>query len=944
MGTWHARLAHVNFAALKANLKNSGIKVVGLAHQPCEACMREKAHKQPHRKVARELVGVGEVLAFDIQELPEVGLNGEQYNAVGLDLGSGMAWVFPIVHKSDAKAKVVEVLNEIKNHTGREARFLRVDGGGEFMMDDELKKRGIGLQDTARDSSSSNGRVERKHRTLVEGDRTMRATAGVGGEMWPYGMKTACHVQNRFPGVYGVSPYEAFYKRKVEINHLRVWGCKCFVLKMSFNKCEAPSIECALVGYGLHGKYYLCYDLETGRIIQSRDVTFAENVFPLSELRELEQGMARNDGEWIGSDSEESGDDELLGPVELAKDAAARMGDRRQTRSMHGTLVGPLESSVLRRPRQAAMTALEHVDDNPAHDRVLAACDISDDQLAFCNDDPTFAEAMAGPEREQWTAAMEKEFENLTLHGTWQEVDSSDARGQTAVDSKWVLKRKRDHAGRIVKYKARLCARGFRQVQGVDFDEVYAPTIHWSTIMYVLNLTLFRGWSMMQYDVDGAFLNAHLSHTIYLRLPRGFERPGKLLLLLRSIYGLRQASRAWYMMFRDLLLSIGWQRSAVDWCLFYFDDGSHYGVLLIHVDDIIMAGSDHVFLDGLLQRLQDKVTIRSEGVPEWYLGVHIVWSRELGTIELCQESFIDKLLIELDLDARSVSTPMDETARLSLDDCSQDDRDKEFMAGKDFRHVVGGLMFLANRTRPDILPAVNEVARYSAAPGPRHWVAVMRIVRYLKKTKTFVLAIEKPGVWALTGYSDSDWAGCRKDRKSTSGFVFFLGTSLISCASRKQDSVTLSSTEAEYVALSEASQETVHLQRLVEEFQGSLPLVNLFVDNQGALKWVEGGGEHRKAKHVDVRYHYVRELHEKKAMTFSWIKSKDNVADLFTKPLPRVLFEEHRKAIGIRPPRLRGSVGSGSKSIVESPKATPEHVSVRTCLEPSSSEGSSVFH
>jgi hypothetical protein len=390
---------------------------------------------------------------------------------------------------------------------------------------------------------------------------------------------------------------------------------------------------------------------------------------------------------------------------------------------------------------------------------------------------------------------------------------------------------------------------------------------------------------MRQIDIQNAFLHDFLNEDVYMKQPPGFvdsNRSDYICKLDKALYGLKQAPRAWFSRLSSKLIQLGFTPNV---SLFIFNKGDVQMYILIYVDDIIILSSSSAATDKLLVQLQEDFAVKDLGVLSYFLGIE-VHHTSTGLI-LTQRKYISDLLRRTNmLSSKGVPTPMLPTEKLSLDGgekLSPDDATR-------YRSVVGALQYLL-LTRPDISFSVNRVCQFMSAPTNVHWGAVKRILCYLHDTIALGLRFTRTGSSLLSAFSDADWAGNPDDRRSTGGYAIFLGGNLISWSSRKQATVSRSSTESEYKAVADAMAEVIWLQVLLMELgisQSRAP--TLWCDNIGATYLSANPIFHRRSKHIEVDYHFVRERVATKQLEVRPISNKDHLADTLTKPLAAPAF------------------------------------------------------
>ncbi|XP_020251846.1 uncharacterized protein LOC109829137 [Asparagus officinalis] len=341
--------------------------------------------------------------------------------------------------------------------------------------------------------------------------------------------------------------------------------------------------------------------------------------------------------------------------------------------------------------------------------------------------------------------------------------------------------------------------------------------------------------------------------------------------------------------------------------LFLFHHGGVTIYMLVYVDDIVVAGSSQSAVDQLLRALSSSFPIKDLGQLHYFLGIEVVYNS--GGITLMQHKYASDLLHRAHMEnCKSVSTPMSVTDKLARDCGTVLDDDDAFK----YRSMVGGLQYLT-LTRPDISFAVNKVCQYLSKPTDVHWEAVKRILRYVKGTAATGLYLRRSNSTLLSVFTDADWAGCMDDRRSTGGFAVFLGPNLISWSSRKQPTVSRSSTEAEYKALANGTAEATWVQSLLKELDVCQPRPPvLWCDNLGATYLTANPVFHARTKHIEVDFHFVREKVALGTLDVRFVSSKDQVADGFTKPATRYMLDRLRHNLNLVMVKIEGECKQGS--------------------------------
>jgi transposase InsO family protein len=499
----------------------------------------------------------------------------------------------------------------------------------------------------------------------------------------------------------------------------------------------------------------------------------------------------------------------------------------------------------------------------------------------------------------KWCTAMDEEFQALQQQATWTLVPLPDSKN--VVGCKWVYKLKHHSDGFIARYKARLVAKGFHQQYGVDFEETFSPVIKPPTVRLVLSLAVSLNWPLRQLDVKNAFLHGTLKEEVYMTQPQGYIDPTHsdyVCKLQKSIYGLKQAPRAWFESFTTQLLHLGFIASSADSSLFIYKDNQVIAYLLLYVDDIVLTSNTPSFLDHLIHQLNSIFDLKDLGSLHYFLGLQI--TRSSSSLCITQSKYAQDLLTKHNmLDCKPASSPSCPNVRLSV-------HDGDLLPDPHaYRSMVGALHYLTF-TRPDISFAVHQVCQYMSAPTTTHLAAAKRVLRYIRGT--FNHGIEfTPGPLHLSVYTDADWAGDPDDRRSTSGFLVYLGNNAITWSAKKQPTVSRSSTESEYRALAIASAETCWVRSLLQDLGIYLtdPPI-LWCDNVSALAIASNPVFHARTKHIEVDFHFVRERVLRKDLVVKFVSTVDQLADIFTKSLPTHRFLELRRNLTVSVPKIEG--------------------------------------
>lgn len=445
--------------------------------------------------------------------------------------------------------------------------------------------------------------------------------------------------------------------------------------------------------------------------------------------------------------------------------------------------------------------------------------------------------------------------------------------------------------GTLERYKARLVAKGYTQQEGVDFVDTFSPVAKMTTVKTLVAVSAAKNWSLTQLDISNAFLNGDLQEEIYMTLPPGYTPregetlpPNAVCKLKKSLYGLKQASRQWFLKFSSTLLSLGFTESYNDHTLFIKNSAGTYIAVLVYVDDIIIASNDDTAVDKLKSDLRSFFKLRDLGPMKYFLGLEIARSKQ--GITICQRKYILELLEETGkMACRPSSIPMDPGVKLFYDPKVPLIDDPTV-----YRRLVGRLMYLTI-TRPDITYSVNKLCQFASTPQAVHLQAAYKVLHYLKGTIGLGLFYSATSDLVLKSYTDADWNSCLDTRRSTSGFCMFLGSSLISWKSKKQDVVSHSSAESEYRAMSVAVKEVIWLVSLLGELQApQSKAVAFFCDSTAAIHIANNPVFHERTKHVESDCHQVRDRIKSGLIKTLHVGTSTQIADVLTKPLYPTLF------------------------------------------------------
>ncbi|KAJ1696040.1 hypothetical protein LUZ63_012738 [Rhynchospora breviuscula] len=823
---------------------------------------------------------------------------------------SRFTWVFFLAHKEEAFDYFVKFSNRVENEKGLKISKIRSDHEREFenaKFDELCIEKGYKQEFSAPRTPQQNGVVERKNRTLQELARSMLHEFAVPKFLWAEAVNTACHVVNRacIRSKLKKTPFELWVGRTPKISYFRVFGSKCFVLDESpkVTKFDAKSLTGIFVGYSNTSKAYRVY-LPTSRVvIESINVKFNENANEKTEegnsIVDIQDGATTQEIEFQPKDElspvilEEPlnrDDDNLIGGENHEENTIDTTQDETPHDETH-----PIPQPVHEPPevlREVSSHPLSNVIGDPRES--VRTRSVLNQMIGHCTfvsqlEPKSFKEANVDP---NWIVAMQEELNQFERNQVWELVPLPN--GKQVIGTKWVYRNKLDEIGNVVRNKARLVAQGFKQQEGIDFEETFAPVARLESIRMLLAYAANKGFTLFQMDVKSAFLNGWIDEEVYVQQPPGFVdhfNPDYVFKLHKALYGLKQAPRAWYGRLCTFLLDNGFARGKMDTTLFTKKRDDHLLLVQIYVDDIIFGSTNATLAQEFSSLMSSEFEMSMMGELNFFLGLQIKQLQDgifISQIKYAKE-LIKKFGVE---DSKSLDTPMGKSANIDADEKGKP------MDITLYRGIIGSLLYLT-ASRADIMYAVCLCARYQANPKDSHHKAVKRILRYVKGTQSLGLWYGKQTELDLVGYTDADFAGDRMDRKSTSGTCQFLGGSLVSWSSRKQTSVALSTAEAEYVAAGSCCTQLLWMMQTLRDYELKFQKVPILCDNTSAILISKNPVLHSRTKHIEIRHHFIRDHVEKGDVELVHVDTKEQIADIFTKPLPTQQHLELRFKLGM---------------------------------------------
>ncbi|KAJ9561595.1 hypothetical protein OSB04_006755 [Centaurea solstitialis] len=909
---WHRRFSHQNFSDI-SKLANGGL-VKGLPKLTfdrdslCSACQMGKMKRSSHKsKTESSCQSPLEMLHMDLCGPMRIkSISGKKYILVMVDEYSRYTWLEFLRMKSEAPELIIKFIKRIQVLLQLPVRKIRSDNGTEFKnatLDAYVTSVGISHNFSGAYTPQQNGVVERRNRTLVEAARTMLAYSGLPLTFWAEAVSRACFTQNRtiITKRFKKTPYHIINHRVPNVKFFHIFGCRCYILNNRDNlgKFDKKADEGYFLGYSLTSKTFRVYNKRTKMVMETVYVTFDETVSMTSEQSSSELGIHSQASTTTSDSITDPNSSELdllfmdafldicVDNEDLVLSRYPRVGihDVPEPSSVNDS--GPSEniSSTSNSDQAIPAPSVEQSELTPDDQSdIPAIIDENDSQnnlddlailpaqlkwtrahplynvIGDVNDGVKTRSASANyclyksflsktePKNvsqalddSDWLLAMQEELLQFKRNKVYRLVPRP--QDKSIIKTKWIFRNKKDESGLIVRNKARLVAKGYSQQEGIDYDETFAPVARIEAIRIFLAYAAHKNIKVFQMDVKSAFLNGVLHEEVYIEQPEGFvdpDFPDHVCILDKALYGLKQAPRAW-------------------------KEGDDLLLVQIYVDDIIFGSTNPELWTKFSKIMETEFEMSMMGELNFFLGIQV--KQNPNGIFINQSKYIKDMLKKFNMtDCSPIKTPMP-TGNLLGPDLAGKSVDQKI-----YRSMIGSLLYLT-ATRPDIMYATCFCARFQANPKESHLAAVKRILRYLKGTPELGLWYPKDSSFELISFTDSDSGGCKLDRKSTSGSCQFLGDKLVSWTSKKQNCVSTSTAEAEYVATASCCSQVLWMKTQLLDYGYKLKRVPIYCDSESAIAITSNPVQHSKTKHIDIRYHFIKDNVEKGISTDSCVVS-----------------------------------------------------------------------
>lgn len=899
---WHQRLGHLNEETMHRIPVLEGTKCEKLGI--CSVCLQGKMTRKGFpshsmRQTHQQL----ELVHSDIMgKIRPVSIGGAEYVLTFTDDYSRYLTTRFLQKKSEVFNEFLKYKTGAENALGLKLKAIQSDNGGEYVnhkFQEYTSRNGIIHRKTVPYCPQQNGIAERANRTLSEMATCMLIQAGMPKKFWAEAVNTACYIRNRCPNsaIKFKIPLEMWKGKEIRVGEydcMKVFGCQAWVFANN-GKFSPKAEECVFLGYEENVKGYRLWHLNKCKVIIAHHVVFDEEKFPFRETSS--EALSPNvvgqlfdhDEDIVSGDVERfqdlnlyeggtCGNDDIMhdiGGDDVSESPEVNQQDLTNDENEFPTVDG-LEIPLRRSKRISNQREHEQCDSCVN----CIGCNFS--QKLNVSDEPDVKDALNSDKSDKWLQAMNEEIANLVEKNTWVVVKRP--LNKNVVGCKWVLKIKRKSDGTIDRFKARLVARGFSQIPGIDFQETFSPVVKRKTIRVLMSLAVERGWSQEHIDVQSAYLNSELTEEIYMEQPLYFEEKNKdgkhyVCKLLKGLYGLKQAGREWYFCIDEILKSLSLRPLISDPCV-YTNIKSDI-IVGLYVDDLGVWGNPDK-IEYFKNLLLDHVHVRMLGDMSQFLSLNVC-RPSINVMSVHQHDFIQKCLSDFGMfECKGVSTPLPLQGKVTQE--SDDEPCDNYL----YRKAIGNLLYLSNNTRPDLSFVTCKLSQHCVNPSSKNWRELKHTLRYIKKTEGYKLSYKK-GCEPVKVYVDADWGNDPSDRKSITGFVILFSGAAIIWQCRKQQRVSVSTVEAELIAMKEVTKELKWLRNFLNEVNCSefmcTPCV-VFGDNQGAITLSNSISRSERTKHIDIDIHFLREsvLHDE--IKFVFIPSEENIADGFTKALP----------------------------------------------------------
>ncbi|RVW67331.1 Retrovirus-related Pol polyprotein from transposon TNT 1-94 [Vitis vinifera] len=793
---WHRRLGHISIQRIKRLVNDGVLSTLDFTDfHTCVDCIKGKQTNKS-KKGAKRSTDILEIIHSDIC-CPSMDAYGPKYFISFIDDYSRYMYVYLLHNKNEALGAFKVFKAEVEKQCGKQIKIVRTDRGGEY------------YGRYTEDGQAPGPFVKFLQEHGIVAQYTMPGSPDQNGVTERRNRNINGHVPTK---VVPKTPFELWKGWKSSLRHICIWGCpsEVRVYNPQEKKLDPRTFSAYFIGYAEGSKgYRFYYPSHNIRIVELRNAKFLEN--------DLISGSDRFQDIVSEKDHIDAQPSTFIEAPQIAND-------------------NPVDQVVQDLPK---------IVEQPVEQQL-------DYDIGAENDPETFSQAISCKESNLWYDAMKDEMNSMASNGVWNLVELPN--GAKAIGCKWVFKTKKDSLGNIERYKERLVAKGFTQNEGIDYKKTFSPVSKKDSLRVIMTLVAHFDLELQQIDVKMTFLNGNLEEEVYMKQLEGFSSNGGEHLvckLKKSIYGLKQASRQWYLKFHDVISSFGFVENIMDQCIYQKVSGSKICFLVLYVDDILLATNDKGLLHEVKQFLSKNFDMKDMGDATYVIGIKIQRDRFRGLLGLSQETYINKVLERFRMKDCSPSiAPIVKGDRFNLNQCPKNDLEREQMKNIPYASAVGSLMYVQVCTRPDIAFAVGMLGRY----------------------------------------------------QSNQGYVFMLAVGTVSWRSAKQTLIATSTMEVEFVSCFEATSHGVWLKSFISGLRVmdsiSRPL-KIYCDNSAVIFMAKNNKSSSRNKHIDIKYLALRERVKEKTVVIEHVSTELMIVDPLTKGMPPLKFKDHVDRLGL---------------------------------------------
>ncbi len=931
---WHNRLGHYYNENLNNYLKNHNIN-----KNECIECQISKLNRKQHNGNTPKASSINEIIYSDIIGPVNISINKYKYVITFIDDYSRKAWVYPLKNKSDAGNIIINFLKFINiQHPNNKIKIFKSDNAKEYnnkKIKNFCERNGIKKEFSPPYNPQNNGIAERFNRTVAACTKTMLHWARLSLNFWEYAIKHATYIYNLVPhkSINNKIPNEIYYDKKVNLKFLKTFGCITYYKNFNQNKekFDINSKKGIYLGYDTNTHSYIVMDYHDYSIHYTREAVFIEEKPGNLQLdpgctygNTIVNKVVISSGALVSDDDQISKGDEFESsnyPTSIIPDNLPENPEFESPSNQNFSKNFNQENFFInshkyisdknfnidqlnyrykyKRPlspqEEDHISKFRAIDNENCNNNNIYNLNNNSNSIPFkhtdiiLNDDGLYVPKIYviktdvpicynhiqyRKDRIQWLKAIHDELKNLYDNHVMTFVKTI-PKNANLISTQWVFAIKRNNLNEIIKFKARIVARGDLQIYGLDYTIAYSPTLDIICIRIIIFYASKFKWNTFQLDIQAAYLNAPLERDVYVKIPQGDKNYGKgYWKLNKSLYGLKQSGRNWNSTITEFLIKIGFKQCKNEHCLFYHINNENKVSCLIglYVDDMIITGFNYDLLY-FIQKIKNKFSISNCQSINYILGISIEKDENFN-YSISQKSYIINLLNRFNINnIKKCNTPCTGENLISKNTTPFDKTT--------YKSAIGSLIHLAKCTRPDIAFAVNYAARFCENPTVSDWNKILNIFKYLNNTINYKITYN--GTGDFIAYSDADFGGDRTDRKSTSGIMICIGNTPIFWASKKQTTVALSTTEAEFISAATCSRKILWIQNLINEIFNKELITTLYLDNLSCKKILENGQFNNNMKHIDIQEHFIFDLVKNNKIKLQYIETEKMLADTLTK-------------------------------------------------------------